>query len=75
MEVDDHDQVGHFHRKSLHLDLEIHDVIELPDELRKEIHDSLKPQLETWSKTELIPTVVYGIRVYKKRVCFDFSQR
>ena len=42
------------------------DVIELPDELRKEIHDSLKPQLETWSKTELIPTFVYGIRVYKK---------
>ena len=42
------------------------DVIELPDKLRKEIHDSLKPQLETWSKTELIPTFVYGIRVYKK---------
>ncbi len=42
------------------------DVIELPDELRKEIHSSLKPQLETWSKTELIPTFVYGIRVYKK---------
>jgi len=42
------------------------DVIELPDELRQEIHSSLKPQLEIWSKTELIPTFVYGIRVYKK---------
>ena len=42
------------------------DVIELPHKLRKEIHDSLKPQLETWSKTELIPTFVYGIRIYKK---------
>lgn len=42
------------------------DVIELSDELRNEIHNSLKPQLETWSKTELIPTFVYGIRVYKK---------
>jgi prolyl 4-hydroxylase len=42
------------------------DVIELPDELRKEIHNSLKPQLEAWSKTELIPTFVYGIRIYKK---------
>ena len=38
----------------------------MPDELRKEIHDSLKPQLETWSETKLIPTFVYGIRVYKK---------
>jgi prolyl 4-hydroxylase len=42
------------------------DVIELSDKLRKEIHNSLKPQLEAWSKTELIPTFVYGIRVYKK---------
>jgi prolyl 4-hydroxylase len=42
------------------------EVIELSDELRKEIHNSLKPQLEAWSNTELIPTFVYGIRVYKK---------
>ena len=42
------------------------DVIELSDKLRKEIHSSLKPQLEAWSKTKLIPTFVYGIRVYKK---------
>jgi len=42
------------------------DVIELPDELRRKIHSSLKPQLEKWSNTELIPTFVYGIRVYKK---------
>ncbi|SVD82600.1 uncharacterized protein METZ01_LOCUS435454, partial [marine metagenome] len=42
------------------------DLIELPDELRKEIFDSLKPQLEAWSNTELVPTFVYGIRVYKK---------
>ena len=42
------------------------DVIELSDELRQEIHDSLKPQLEIWSNIELIPTFVYGIRVYKK---------
>ena len=42
------------------------EVVELSDELRKEIHNSLKPQLEAWSKTELLPTFVYGIRVYKK---------
>jgi len=42
------------------------EVIELSDELREEIHNSLKPQLETWSKTELVPTFVYGIRIYKK---------
>ena len=42
------------------------DVIELPDELRQEIHSSLQHQLEKWSKTKLIPTFVYGIRVYKK---------
>ena len=42
------------------------DIVELPDELREEIHDSLKPRLEAWSKTELIPTFVYGIRIYKK---------
>ena len=42
------------------------EVVELSDELRKEVHNSLKPQLEAWSKTELLPTFVYGIRIYKK---------
>ena len=42
------------------------EVIELSGKLRKEIHNSLKPQLEAWSNTQLIPTFVYGIRVYKK---------
>ena len=41
-------------------------VIELSKQLKLVIHDSLKPELEAWSKTELIPTFVYGIRIYEK---------
>jgi prolyl 4-hydroxylase len=41
-------------------------VIELSKQLKQETHDSLKPVLESWSKAELIPTFVYGIRIYEK---------
>lgn len=42
------------------------DILELPEALRLEIHISLKPILEAWSNTELVPTFVYGIRTYKR---------
>ena len=41
-------------------------LLELNDELKKEIHESLKLPLESWSGAILEPTYVYGIRDYKK---------
>ena len=41
-------------------------LLELNDDLKKEIHESLKKPLETWSGSSLTPTFVYGIRDYKK---------
>lgn len=41
------------------------ELVSLSDELRNEIHDTLKPMLEAWSNTELEPTYVYGIRIYR----------
>ena len=40
------------------------DILQLPEALRMEIHISLRPILEDWSKTQLVPTFVYGIRTY-----------
>lgn len=40
-------------------------IVELPDELRAEIHDAMKPEMEKWCGRELDPTYVYGIREYK----------
>lgn len=42
------------------------DILQLPEALRMEIHISLRPILEDWSKTQLVPTFVYGIRTYKR---------
>lgn len=42
-------------------------TIELPDALRKEIHDTLSPLVATWSGKAVDPTYVYGIRVYKDK--------
>ena len=42
------------------------DLIELPEDLRDAIHASLKKPLEEWSQIKLLPTFVYGIRVYRK---------
>lgn len=39
-------------------------MIELPHSLRDDIHACLKPVLEMWSGVKLIPTYVYGIRIY-----------
>ena len=41
-------------------------ILQLPEALRMEIHLSLRPVLEDWSKTQLVPTFVYGIRTYKR---------
>ena len=41
-------------------------LVNLTENLRKEIHTSLKPVLEEWANTQLEPTVVYGIRIYGK---------
>ncbi len=41
-------------------------LLELNDELKNEIHKSLKEPLEEWSNTSLEPTFVYGIREYKE---------
>ena len=39
-------------------------TIELPDQLRDEIHFSIQDQLEEWSGIKLLPTYVYGVRTY-----------
>ncbi|WP_415882077.1 prolyl hydroxylase family protein [Neptuniibacter sp. QD34_54] len=39
-------------------------VLELPEELRKQIHSDLQPIAESWSGSLLIPSYVYGIREY-----------
>jgi len=41
-------------------------ILELPDELRRAIHDAMKPKMEKWCGKKLDPTYVYGIREYKK---------
>ena len=40
-------------------------TIDLPDQLKDEIHTSLLKDLEQWSSTKLLPTYVYGIRIYQ----------
>jgi len=41
-------------------------LVNLSENLKKEIHMSLKPVLEGWSNTQLEPTFVYGIRIYSR---------
>jgi prolyl 4-hydroxylase len=41
-------------------------LINLSTELRQDIHDNLKNFLEKWSGKELLPTFVYGIRIYHR---------
>lgn len=41
------------------------ELVSLSQALRDEIHDTLKPMLEEWSNSELEPTYVYGIRIYR----------
>lgn len=40
-------------------------LVQLPLELREDIHDQMKPMMSQWCGKELAPTYVYGIRVYK----------
>ena len=42
------------------------ELLDLTDDLRNEIHASLKGPLEEWSQCNLEPTFVYGIRDYKQ---------
>ena len=39
-------------------------TIELPEELRSEIHSSIQGLIEEWSGMKLLPTYVYGVRMY-----------
>lgn len=39
-------------------------LVDLSDDLREQIHDVMKPLMESWSGKDLAPTYVYGIRVY-----------
>ena len=41
-------------------------LIDLSDGLRTEIHNALKLMMEQWCGKELLPTYVYGIRVYHR---------
>jgi len=41
-------------------------TIEMPDELRDEIHQSFLKRAEAWSGIKLLPTYVYGVRVYNR---------
>ncbi|HAZ79768.1 MAG TPA: proline hydroxylase, partial [Porticoccaceae bacterium] len=41
-------------------------LIDLSDDLRNEIHDQLKTSMERWSGQDLLPTYVYGIRIYHR---------
>jgi len=41
-------------------------LIDLSTELRAEIHDNLKALLERWCGKDLMPTYVYGIRIYHR---------
>jgi prolyl 4-hydroxylase len=42
-------------------------LMDLSSELRKEIHDAIKPMLEAWCGKAVEPTFVYGIRTYKDK--------
>ena len=39
-------------------------LVELSDDLRREVHDAMKPAMEKWCGKDLEPTYVYGIREY-----------
>ena len=39
-------------------------TIELPEDLRDEIHFSIQDLIEDWSGVKLLPTYVYGVRMY-----------
>ena len=41
-------------------------TIEMPNDLRDEIHESLLDKAEDWSGIRLLPTYVYGVRIYNR---------
>jgi prolyl 4-hydroxylase len=41
-------------------------MLQLPDEIKKEIHKTVRPLVERWAGLRVRPTYVYGIRVYHR---------
>ena len=41
-------------------------TIEMPNDLRDEVHQSLLNKAEDWSGIRLLPTYVYGVRIYNR---------
>ena len=41
-------------------------TIEMPNDLRDEIHQSLLSKVQNWSGIGLLPTYVYGVRIYNR---------
>ena len=41
-------------------------TIEMPNDLRDEVHQSLLSKAEDWSGIRLLPTYVYGVRIYNR---------
>tara|TARA_Y100001970_G_scaffold95656_1_gene120495 strand:+ start:482 stop:1723 length:1242 start_codon:yes stop_codon:yes gene_type:complete len=41
-------------------------TIEMPNDLRDEVHESLLSKAEDWSGIRLLPTYVYGVRIYNR---------
>ncbi|MDZ7865647.1 2OG-Fe(II) oxygenase [Acidovorax sp.] len=42
------------------------EIVPIDESLCEKIKASLKPLVETWAQTSLVPTYVYGIRVYRR---------
>ena len=57
---------GDFITNSDHKKTKSSSLIDLSADLRAEIHDALKLLMEQWCGKELLPTYVYGIRVYHR---------
>ena len=51
-------------------------TIDLPDNIKDEIHQLLLKDLQDWCGIDLFPTYVYGIRVYQEgAILMKISQR
>lgn len=57
---------GNFILNSNHKTTKASSLIDLSDELREEIHNALKLMMEQWCGKDLLPTYVYGIRIYHR---------
>ena len=57
---------GDFISNSGHKKTKSSSLVDLSTDLREEIHGALKLLMEQWCGKELLPTYVYGIRVYHR---------